>query len=66
MELFIKLSSKTELQQCLDRDLKNESCGCGLEESPLESRPDDAPAPFGQRNRTSGFQVDLWEGWFRP
>lgn len=66
MELFVKLSGKTELQECLDRDLKDESCGCALEEAPLNSKQEDTPASFGQPNKKVRFQVDLWQAWIQP
>lgn len=66
MELFIKLSSKSELQECLNRDLEKDSCACAVEEPRIESKPQETPELFPKPKKDSVFQVDLMRGWVQP
>lgn len=66
MELFVKLSGKTELQQCLDRAIEIESCGCEVEELPTEASKEGKPLVFGKPTQPSVFQVDLMNAWVQP
>lgn len=66
MELSIKLSNKSKLQNGLDRDLENEPCGCAVEEALTESKQEKNLALFEKPKKKAVFQVDLLSGWVKP
>lgn len=66
MELFIKFSNKSKLQDSLDRDLENEPCDCALEGAAIESKQEKELVLFKKPKKNVVFQVDLLSGWVKP
>lgn len=65
MQLFIKSSNKSKLQQGLDRERECESARFAVEELAVEPNHQEQSKPFG-RPREKTFQMDLLSGWMKP
>ena len=66
MELFIKSSNQSQLQQRLDQEADATPTGCAVEESPVEPSGEKHAVIFGKPKKKPIFQVDLMGDWVKP
>ena len=66
MELFVKSSNKSKLQQRLDQETESKPSGCAVEESPVEASEEKHAVLFGTPKKKTIFQVDLMGDWVKP
>jgi hypothetical protein len=66
MELFIKPSNPSKLQQRLDLETDPAPTVCAIEESPVEPSEEKHAVIFGKPKKKTIFQVDLMGDWVKP
>jgi hypothetical protein len=66
MQLFIKSSNQSKLQQRLDQETEYTPAGCAVEESPVEPSEEKHADLFGKPKKKTIFQVDLMGDWVKP